>query len=80
MSERGLSFERAVEFDFVTAIYTLDTRRDDGELRYRALGLLNQRVHALVFVAIADGIRVISFRRANSREVQIYEQTTFHKA
>jgi uncharacterized DUF497 family protein len=40
------------------------------------LGRLNGRVHALVFVETPKGIRVISFRKANPREVRIYEQET----
>ncbi|MEQ1560444.1 MAG: BrnT family toxin [Methyloglobulus sp.] len=54
--ERGLSFDRVAEFDFETAQFTIDTRRDYGETRYRALGNLEQRLHALVFVKIVSGI------------------------
>ena len=71
--ERGLSFERVAEFDFETAQFTLDTRHDYGETRYRALGFIEQRLYALVFVKIVNGIRVISFRKANQREVKHYE-------
>jgi uncharacterized DUF497 family protein len=74
--ERGLSFEQVLDFDFETAVYTQDTRRDYGEIRLRALGYLDGRVHALVFTETAVGIRVISFRKANKREVHIYEQET----
>lgn len=74
--ERGLSFERVAEFDFQTAIVVVDDRRDYGETRLRALGILSGRLHALVFVETATGIRVISFRKANKREVQHYEQAT----
>lgn len=74
--ERGLSFERAIDFDFATAQYIIDNRRDYGETRYRALGLLGQRLHALVFVEISGGIRVISFRKANQREVKHYAANT----
>jgi Protein of unknown function (DUF497). len=48
---------------------TIDNRRDYGEIRHRALGFLDHRLHALVFVEIVGGIRVISFRKANKREV-----------
>ena len=44
--ERGLSFERTAEFDFETAQFTIDNRRDYGETRYRALGFLDHRLHA----------------------------------
>lgn len=71
--ERSLSFERAAEFDFETAQFTIDNRRDYGETRYRALGFIDHRLHALVFVEIVGGIRVISFRKANKREVKRYE-------
>lgn len=73
---RGLSFERVAEFDFETAVFTVDTRRDYGEIRWRVLGLIEDRVHALVYVETASGIRVISFRKANKREVRRYEEAT----
>lgn len=72
--ERGLSFERAAEFEFETALFRIDDRRDYGETRIRALGMLDGRLHALVFVETSKGIRVISFRRANAREVKRHEQ------
>lgn len=72
--ERGLSFDSVAGFDFDTAIYTVDARRDYGETRWRALGLVGDRLHALVFAEITAGIRVISFRKANRREVKHYEQ------
>jgi uncharacterized DUF497 family protein len=71
---RGLSFQRAAEFEFETALFTVDVRQDYGEIRYRALGFLDGRLHTLVFVENAKGIRVISFRKANKREVRHYEQ------
>ena len=74
--ERGLSFERAHDFDFEAAVYVVDNRRNYGETRFRALGYLDQRLHAMVFVAISVGIRVISFRKANRREVVLYESQT----
>lgn len=74
--DRGLSFERVVNFEFEAAVFKQDTRRDYGEIRIRALGYLDGRLHALVFTETAQGIRVISFRKANKREVLAYEQET----
>lgn len=74
--ERGLSFERVAEFDFETAVFTVDARRDYGEVRWRVLGRLDGRVHALVLVLIPNGIRVISFRKANPCEVKQYGEAT----
>jgi uncharacterized DUF497 family protein len=71
--KRGLSFEHVLEFDFKTAQFAIDNRRDYGQVRYRALGLIDQRLHALVFVEITGGIRVISFRKSNKREIKQYE-------
>ena len=69
--ERGLSFDRASDFEFPTAIRSIDTRRDYGQTRHVALGYLVMRLHVLCFVETATGIRVISFRRANARVEEI---------
>lgn len=73
---RQLSFDRAIDFDFESAQYSIDLRKNYGEIRIQAIGYLEQRVHLLVFVEIPGGIRVISFRKANSREVKLYESQT----
>lgn len=70
--ERGLSFERVADFDFTTAKIVQDTRKDYGEARFQALGLVSGRVHVVVFTETDSGIRVISFRKANPREVKEY--------
>lgn len=74
--ERGLSFVQVAAFDFGSALYWVDTRKRYPERRIVALGLLEGRVHSLVFVETSNGIRVISFRKANPREVKRYEQET----
>lgn len=73
---RGLSFEEVAAFDFQSAVFSVDNRRDYGEIRHRALGLIGGRVHVLLFTETEKGIRVISFRKANAREVRQYEQAT----
>lgn len=75
IAERGLSFERAADFDFDTAVIEQDERKPYPEARFVALGFLDVRLHVLCFSPVADGIRVISFRKANSREVKDYEQS-----
>ena len=74
--ERGLSFDQVNDFDFLTAIIVVDARFDYGEVRFRALGWLNSRLVALVFIRCVNGIRIISFRKANKREVRQYEKET----
>lgn len=70
--ERGLSFERAAEVDFNTALGFPDTRKANGETRYIALCYLDRRLHVLCFTETETGIRVISFRKANEREASRY--------
>ena len=72
--ERHLSFEQVAEFDFSGAIVEVDDRKSYAELRYVAVGFLGLRLHVLCFTPIEGGIRVISFRKANKREVKDYEQ------
>lgn len=40
-----------------------------------AVGFLDKRLHVLCFTPLPLGIRVISFRKANKREVRDYERT-----
>jgi uncharacterized DUF497 family protein len=76
IANRGLSFDRAVEFDFETALFEVDARRNYGEERVTAIGRLGGVPHVLVFTFRGEVLRVISFRKANKREVQRYEQAT----
>ncbi len=72
--ERGFGFEAAQHFDFETALIWIDDRMEYPEVRYAALGLVGNRVHALVFTETDTGIRIISFRKANQREISRYDQ------
>ena len=74
--ERGLPFDRAAEFEWETAIYEEDARKEYGERRIVAIGFLEDRLQVLCFTPIEDGARIISFRKANRREVNAYEQET----
>lgn len=71
---RGLSFEMAHEFDWETAVYIEDVRNPYPEQRFIGLGFLDERLHVLCFTPIDGGVRVISFRKANRREVNRYEK------
>jgi uncharacterized DUF497 family protein len=75
MAERKLSFERVVEFDFNSASISVDSRKVYPETRYVAVGFLGKRLCVLCFTPIDGGIRIISFRKANKREIKAYEQT-----
>ena len=73
IAERGLSFELVEEFEWDSALVVEDSRRDYGEQRFQALGLIDGRLHALVFTPRAGRVHVISLRKANPREVRHYE-------
>jgi uncharacterized protein len=68
--ERGLSFERAADFDFTTAVFFTEVRK--GETRRVAVGYLDKRLHLICYIPGPDGIRVISFRKTNNREAKLY--------
>jgi uncharacterized DUF497 family protein len=44
-----------------------------GETRYQLIGRIDNRVFILVYTPRGDVIRIISARKANSREVARYE-------
>jgi uncharacterized DUF497 family protein len=69
---RGLSFELAAHFDFDSAFIVEDARRDYGETRYRALGMMGEDLAVLVFTMPGAIVRVISLRLANRKERAIY--------
>ena len=73
IAERGFSFGLAEEFEWDTALVVEDLRKDYGERRFQALGLIVGRLYALVFTPRAGRVHVISLRKANRRETKRYE-------
>jgi uncharacterized DUF497 family protein len=72
--DRGLPFDRVAEFEWETAAYEQDLRFPYPEARFVAVGCIGLRLHVVCFTPVAGGIRVISFRKANAREVRRYEE------
>lgn len=72
--ERGLSFSLVSELEWSHALIQEDERRDYGERRYRVLGYIGDRLHAMVFTPRTGKVHVISLRKANKREVKLYEE------
>ena len=79
MAKHGVSLTEAAGFEWGTAVVWPDTRRDYGEARTVALGYIGLRIMALVFVdrppEQPTERRIISLRKANSREVKRYAET-----
>ena len=71
---RGLSLDLAEQLDWATALIWEDKRNDYGERRYCVLGLIEDRLHSVVFTPRKGKPRVISLRKANKREVNRYEK------
>ena len=73
IATRGISFEQAIEFEWDSALVVADTRRDYGEIRFQAFGLIAERLHVLVFTPRSGKTHIIRLRKANKREVERYE-------
>ena len=73
---RGIPFEIVEDFEWDSALVVEDLRKDYGERRFQVLGLIAGRLHALVFTPRAGLVHVISLRKANRREIKLYEAQT----
>lgn len=73
---RGLSFDLVLHLDWETALAVEDARQDYGERRFRVLGMIDGLLYAVVITPRSGGMRVISLRRANSRERSSYAEAT----
>lgn len=73
LETHGLDFVDIVDFDWDSALVIEDNRRDYAETRHVAYGLIGKRLTVLVCTLRNGAIRVISWRKANSREVKLYE-------
>ncbi|MBF9034291.1 BrnT family toxin [Rhodobacterales bacterium HKCCE2091] len=69
---RGIDFASARDFDFSSAQTKRDARLEYGEDRSVAVGYIGRRLHVLVYTLRGARIRVISLRKANSRERRSY--------
>ena len=63
-----MEWERALIFE--------DRRKDYGETRLIAVAPLALRMHVVVFVERNGERRIISARKASSREIAFYERET----
>lgn len=73
--ERGLPFHLVEGFDWDSALVEEDARKPYQETRYVTIGFIGGRLFVVIFTPAADeGVRVISFRKANQREVKRYEK------
>jgi uncharacterized DUF497 family protein len=75
--ERGFDFAYAASaFADPDRIIRQDTRYTSGEVRYQLIGRVAGRLFYIAYTPRSDGIRIISARKANSREVTRYENSS----
>ncbi|MDX9988699.1 MULTISPECIES: BrnT family toxin [Thiothrix] len=74
VEHRDLPFALVEHVDWDTALIREDTRYDYPEQRYVMLACMNGGLYVVCFTPIADGIRVISFRKADKPERRNYER------
>ena len=73
---RGFDFAYVLQsFADPARVVTADDRWDNGEERYRLLGVIEGRVFCVAFTLRGETIRIISARKANRREVIRYEDS-----
>jgi uncharacterized DUF497 family protein len=72
IEKHGIDFEFAKEIFLGIWIAKQDNRKDYGEDRFLALGLLGRFVLLAVYTQRDQKIRLISVRRANTEEKRIY--------
>lgn len=79
LAKHGVSLADAAGFEWDAAVVWTDKRRDYDEARMVALGYIGLRIMAVVFVdrppEQPTERRIISLRKANSREVKRYAET-----
>ena len=74
LAKHGLSFEDAWQVFAGDTVTIPDKRYDYGEDRLITLGRLEGRVVVVVHVARMGKTRIISMRKANAREHEIYQK------
>jgi uncharacterized DUF497 family protein len=71
--DRGVDFADAARLDWDTSLTLPDLRRAYDEPRFQTYGLIDGRLHVLIFTPRPDALRIISLRRANQRERRKWE-------
>lgn len=74
VADRGLPFSMVADFDWTCALVAQDGRKPYGEDRFIALGFIGQRLYVVAYTLRNGRARIISFRKANDREVKQYDE------
>ncbi len=71
-SERNLPFAMVADLEWSSVVMLEDNRKDYGERRFRVFGIIAERLYAVVVTFCDNAVHVISFRKANEREIKRY--------
>lgn len=74
IKKHGLSFDDVPLLQWEYAYQFVDERYDYGEVRISAYVPWCNRLYFVAYTERAEGRRIISFRKANHREVIFYEK------
>ena len=72
--KHGVSLGLTTEFHLGTAKIEVDDRKDYGEMRFNALGMLDHSLFSLTFTLRGEALRAISLRIANRKERRVYAE------
>lgn len=70
LAKHGVDFVDVWLINWASAKTQPDLRHDYGEQRFRVLGLIGERLHVAIYTPRGDSQRLISLRKANTREVE----------
>lgn len=71
-AKHGVALSKAEELFESPIVRIVDDRIDYGETRIICYGLIGDRVHCCVYTDRGETRRVISLRKANHEEIEIY--------
>ena len=74
LEARGIDFAAMEDFDWSLSVTRIDRRRAYGEARYISVGNIGGSLHVAVWTERAGNRRLISLRKANTRERKAYEE------
>jgi uncharacterized protein len=74
ITKHGINFENAIRIFKGPVLESTDERRDYGEVRTVAFGIVDDRELVVVYTVRGEHRRIISARRAHRREREAYRE------
>jgi uncharacterized DUF497 family protein len=73
IAKHGVAFSVVEDFEWDEALVRADVRFDYAEPRMVALAPVGNRLYSLVFSVERRTLRIISLRKASTKEIRLYE-------